>query len=142
MRCIFSKPHAIITCFASSLLLAGCSQSEYYGINLKPVANNQPTKIQSLANRAKSGDKEAQLELGVLFETGRNGLNKDLEKAKALYEEAARDIALTQTTFTTEDNIVKSQTTTTGKTIKGLEEAKARLESLERANSSKGGAYE
>ncbi len=131
MRCIFSKPHAIIACFASALLLAGCSQSEYYGINLKPVAEIQPTKIQSLASRAKSGDKEAQLELGILFETGRNGLNKDLEKAKALYEEAARDINLTQTNFIPNRDSVQAVRVSTGKVLHGLDEARRRLNWLD-----------
>ena len=42
MRCIFSKLHAIIACFASALLLAGCAshKTSYMGIKLLPAQGN------------------------------------------------------------------------------------------------------
>ncbi len=124
MRCMFSKPNAIITCFASALLLAGCvsNKTSYMGVNFNDVSvppqkqlsetelrskrlselfNPRPDvlvkivaldemELGSLAQRASTGDKHAQLELGIRFEEGR-GVERDLKKARKLYGKAASD---------------------------------------------------
>jgi hypothetical protein len=47
-------------------------------------------ELQALARRAQSGDKQAQLELGIRYEEGR-GLPVDLERAERLYRTAGAD---------------------------------------------------
>jgi len=58
------------------------------GISSRP--GQVPPAVQELADRARGGDKQAQLELGIRFEEGRE-LVRDLNKAKALYRQAASD---------------------------------------------------
>jgi hypothetical protein len=58
------------------------------GISLMP-ATADPT-LQRQAYRAMSGDKQAQLDLGIRFEDGL-GVERNLNKAKKLYRQAASD---------------------------------------------------
>lgn len=112
------------------LLLAGCTSSKsYMGIDLveRPYTPEQKY-IQTLAKRAQSGDKQAQLALGERFEGGRR-VGRDLEKARALYFQSAEDTPIKQTTYIPEDGIVKAETTNVGAS-KGLDEAKKRLKEL------------
>ena len=47
--------------------------------------------VQQLAQRARSGDKQAQLDLGIAYEEGR-GVARDLLRAERMYMLAAADI--------------------------------------------------
>ncbi|WP_066518546.1 SEL1-like repeat protein [Sphingobium cloacae] len=58
------------------------------GIALLPGAA-EPT-LQNLAARARAGEKEAQLDLGMRFEEG-NGVPQDKARAMKLYRQAASD---------------------------------------------------
>jgi len=73
---------------AAVLLVTGCASSQYMGLSLIP--GEAPTDLQNLAARAHAGDKQAQLDLGILFEEGR-GVPRDRRKAIRLYEQAAAD---------------------------------------------------
>ena len=79
--------------FAAALLLAsaaltGCSTSSYAGIPLRPGAADP--ELQELAMRARSGDKQAQLELGIRYEEGR-GVSTNVARAEQLYRRAATE---------------------------------------------------
>jgi hypothetical protein len=66
---------------------AGCASSDrYQSISLAP--DNPNAELRALAQRAKAGDKRAQLSLGIRFETG-DGVPLDLDRAERLYEMAA-----------------------------------------------------
>ncbi len=121
----------LIAALLISIPTMGCAQSDYYGISLKPVADIQPTKIQSLASRAKSGDRQAQLELGVYFEWGYR-VPRNINIARQLYKSAATEKRVKQTIFIPDGDIIKSETIDTGKISQGLAEAKTRLEALDR----------
>ena len=69
------------------LLLAACTAPpSYMGVSFLPGAAEPD--VQALAQRARSGDKQAQLELGIRYEEGR-GVPQDAKRAKALYQIAA-----------------------------------------------------
>lgn len=70
-------------------LLGGCATMDSYaGIPLSPGA--APPEVQALAERARGGDKQAQLEFGIALEEGR-GVPVDLGRARKLYAQAAAD---------------------------------------------------
>jgi len=70
------------------LLATACApRSQYMGLDLRP-GSAIASDVRALAERARSGDKQAQLELGGVFEEGR-GTPRDITKAKALYRAAA-----------------------------------------------------
>ena len=67
--------------------LAGCAvPTQYMGIALSPGA--APTELQGFAEQALSGNKAAQLALGVAYEEGQ-GVAVDLKRARTLYRLAA-----------------------------------------------------
>lgn len=69
------------------LPLAACAApSAYMGVSLTPGAADPA--IQALARQAMSGDKHAQLALGIAYEEGK-GLPADPKKARKLYRAAA-----------------------------------------------------
>jgi TPR repeat protein len=121
--------------FAAALLLgalpgvAACAPSAYAGIPF--AAGAADPDLQALAGRAQSGDKRAQLELGIRYEEGR-GVPRDLARARKLYVRAATD----------EGGIIHVYSPRVGKSggrviplnlgprRPGLAEAKARLEQL------------
>lgn len=71
------------------LLLSACvNNTSYMGIPL--TAGKAAPVIRELAIRARRGDKQAQLELGIRFEEG-NGLPVNFSRAKSLYRIAASD---------------------------------------------------
>lgn len=77
-------------CAVAALAFAissGCTASRYAGIDMRP--HGAPVDVQALARAARSGDKQAQLDLGILLEEGR-GLPVDRRRALALYEAAAK----------------------------------------------------
>jgi len=73
---------------AAALLIGGCASQQYMGVSLKP--GGADPAVQALAARASSGDKQAQLDLGIRFEEG-TGVARDLTAAKKLYRQAASD---------------------------------------------------
>jgi hypothetical protein len=73
---------------AAALLIGGCASQQYMGVSLKP--GGADPAVQALAVRASTGDKQAQLDLGIRFEEGA-GVARDLDTAKKLYRQAASD---------------------------------------------------
>jgi hypothetical protein len=80
---------AIRAAAAVSLAAAtACATHSYMGIPLVP--GQASPELQSLARRAQSGDKQAQLDLGIRFEEG-VGVPVDRKRAIRLYRQAASD---------------------------------------------------
>lgn len=71
----------------AGLLFAACANQSYMGIPLLP--GKAPADVQELARKAQSGDKHAQLDLGIRYEEAK-GLARNIVKARQLYELAAR----------------------------------------------------
>lgn len=72
-----------------ALAVSACATStQYMGIDL--ASESVLRDIRSLVQRARAGDKHAQLELGIAFEQGR-GVPRDLGAACSLYKQAASD---------------------------------------------------
>ena len=73
-----------------AILLAtpACATSSYMGISMIP--GEASPEVQGLAQRARSGDKQAQFDLGIRFEEG-NGVQQDKRQAMKLYRQAASD---------------------------------------------------
>jgi len=69
-----------------ALLSAACANQSYMGISLVP--GRASAELQDLARRAQSGNKQAQLDLGIRYEEG-IGINRDLNVARRLYTAAA-----------------------------------------------------
>lgn len=78
----------ILPLVGAASLLGGCVSNSYMGIPLIETAADPA--LRSLAQRAATGDKRAQLELGIRFEEGR-GVPVDRKRAKKLYQLAAND---------------------------------------------------
>lgn len=79
-----------------ALLLAACAAGSYAGVPLARGAADP--ELQALARRAQTGDKPAQLELGIRYEEGR-GVPRDLARAIRLYELAANSSTLTRVAY-------------------------------------------
>lgn len=115
---------------AAALLLSGCATDTYMGIPLVPGAT--PPELQHLANLARTGDKRAQLDLGIRYEEGR-GLPVDLKRAEKLYRAAAIDGGGTIYTYLppvggeAKGRVIPLNI---GSKIYGLQEAKHRLQRL------------
>lgn len=117
-----------------SVLTSCTSASDSMSIDLSAaLAADVQAELTSLARRARAGDKQAQLELGIRFEEGL-GVVRDLEKAKMLYTAAAADVPIKHTIYIPEGGAVKAETTYAG-TERGLVEANERLNLLTAANS-------
>ncbi len=122
--------------FVIGAMASACAStaSPYYGIDLSAVyadASTETAQIQALARRAKAGEKQAQLALGIRFEEG-EGVPRDLEAARALYSQAAEDTQLKHTAFISDGGATRAETVYTG-VEKGLEEAADRLRQLEQS---------
>ena len=111
------------------LALSACTSNQYMGISLNPGAVTQ--ELQELARRARAGDKQAQLTLGIRYEMGQ-GLSIDLKRARTLYMMAAGNSSKTVWIYSPSPGggaparvlqIDRSP-------IAGLEEAKRRLRGL------------
>ncbi len=115
-----------------ALSLASCAaSSQYMGISLRPGAA-EPS-LQSTAQRARAGDKYAQLELGIRFEDG-NGVPREAARALELYRAAATDSGGTIWVYS--PPVRKGDTgrvlpVKMGQPQAGLAEARRRLEALE-----------
>lgn len=70
-----------------SLSLPACANSH---AGIPSAAQAADPALRALAERARAGDKHAQLELGIAFEEGRR-VPRDLKRAKKLYRLAARE---------------------------------------------------
>ncbi|QSR20422.1 SEL1-like repeat protein [Novosphingobium sp. KA1] len=113
-----------------ALLLSGCASGNYMGIPL--AAGKSDPILRELAARAKSGDKQAQLDLGIRFEDG-HGVPVDLLRAKALYNAAASDGGGIQWVYVpSPGNGAKARVVSINRqpTQPGLDEAKMRLSNL------------
>ena len=84
----FSSIKKMLALSIAGIILTSCTPKRYMGISLEEGA--APAAIQALGQRARGGNKEAQLELGVLFEDG-IGLEQNLTRAKYLYRRASKD---------------------------------------------------
>lgn len=86
-RYIWWRSSVVGVCIIS---LAACAApSQYMGIRL--AGGRADPELQQLANRARAGDKQAQLELGIAFEEGRC-VRRDRKRAERLYAAAAADV--------------------------------------------------
>ena len=125
----------VLCALLPALMLAGCAApSRYMGIDIASTsADVERADLQSLASRAQSGDKQAQLELGIRFEEGR-GVTRDLKKARKLYAKAATSSGGTIWVYSppvgngTSGRVIPVNA---GPRQHGLAEAKRRLEGLE-----------
>lgn len=68
------------------LCLIGCAPMTAFGVDLRP--GGAAPELQSLAERARAGDKQAQLALGIRLEHG-DGVARDVPGAMKLYRRAA-----------------------------------------------------
>ena len=115
---------------AMPLLVGGCgSPSSYAGVSLSSAAVEP--ELQALARRAQSGDKHAQLELGIRFEEGR-GVPRDLKRAVSLYARAAQPTGGTIWVYSPGVGKAKGRVipVNTGPRVAGLAVAKFRLARL------------
>lgn len=125
-------------CFAAGIaatmpvmLLSGCGSYGDMGIPL--AAGQVDPELKLLANRARAGDKRAQLELGIRFEEGR-GVKRNIAKARDMYRLAASNGGRPVWVYV--PPMIKGQRgrvmpVASGYNTSGLAEAKARLEALE-----------
>ena len=105
-----------------------CTSSRYMGISMIP--GEASPEVQGLAQRARSGDKPAQLDLGIRFEEG-NGVPQDKKRALKLYRQAAGDSGGTVWVYApSPGNGAPARVIPVdrGPRQAGLEEAKARLD--------------
>ena len=115
----------------AAFALAACAApSSYMGISLNSTATDAAIRQQAL--RAMSGDKQAQLDLGIRFEEGL-GVRRDLRKAKKLYLKAASDSGGTIWVYSppvgngTSGRVIPLQS---GIKVSGLAEANRRLRAI------------
>jgi hypothetical protein len=69
--------------FASIALSACAAQSHYVGLDLRP--GGASAEVQAVAQRARSGDKQAQLDLGIAYEDGKR-VSEDVVAAQTFKE--------------------------------------------------------
>jgi TPR repeat protein len=113
------------------LALAACNATpdRYQGISLFADTADEP--LRALARRAAAGDKHAQLDLGIRFETG-DGVPIDLRRAERLYRLAAatsgdvRDVYYSSVLMKTPGKVLRTYQAPRF----GLPEAQARLDAL------------
>lgn len=115
----------------AAMLSACAAPTQYMGIDLRPGA--APFEARTLASRARAGDKQAQLELGIAFEEGR-GVARDCRRARKLYRLAAT--ASGGTIFTYQPPVRKGGRgmvvpVNMGPRRAGLEQARRRLNKLQ-----------
>jgi len=102
------------------------------------VVGDAPLTLQMVAAKARDGDKQAQFTLGMYFELGVL-VPVDLDRARTLYAEAARDSGGTIWVYVPavgKQGGGHVMPVNTGPVIRGLPEAKARLERLREASKS------
>lgn len=115
---------------ALMLFLPACVSSSYMGIPL--TAGNADPTIWDLAIRAREGDRQAQLDLGIRFEEGR-GIAPDVARAIQLYRLAASDSGEPIWVYSPSvRNGERGRVSRieTGPRVVGLKEARSRLKAL------------
>jgi hypothetical protein len=124
---------------AAALLVAACAPAtRYQGVSL--AAGGADPEIQSLASRAATGDKWAQLELGIRFEEGR-GVPMDWRRAARLYRAASRTTGGTIMVYmppVRRGGTGSVMPVSTGPRMPGLPEARARLDALRKRRQAEG----
>jgi hypothetical protein len=108
-----------------------CAAQSYMGIPLVP--GQASPEIQSLARRAQSGDKQAQLDLGIRLEEG-NGVPVDRKRAIRLYRQAASDSGGTIWIYVPPSGMASTGRVmpfSSGRRLAGLVAAKLRLKAIE-----------
>lgn len=138
LRRVPTMPRLVASCLLlSSLAVASCGTlgahyltHEFMGLDFN--SKGLSSEIRNLARHAQAGDKQAQFELGFLFEEGR-GVARDLHKAKALYLMAATTNKGQVWVYSPSARGAgrgRVMQIDGGKQQPGLPEAKARLEAL------------
>lgn len=114
---------------AATLLATGaCTTHRYMGISITP--GEASSDVQALAQRARAGEKQAQLDLGIRFEEG-DGVPQDAGRASKLYRQAASDSGGTIWVYTpSPGNGAKGRVIPVdrGPRQAGLDDAKKRLQ--------------
>jgi TPR repeat protein len=82
------KRRSRVSVLALAVLVAGCASNRYMGIPLEVGATD--LAVQRLAARASTGDKQAQLDLGIRLFRG-EGMNTDEGRACKLFRMAASE---------------------------------------------------
>jgi hypothetical protein len=121
----------ILPLLAVALSLGACAANSYMGIPLAPGAAE--AGLQRIAERARDGDKQAQLELGLKFEKG-IGVPSDAHAARAMFARAARDsggVIWIYSPPVRKGESGRLISVDSGPKIQGLREAKARLENVD-----------
>jgi len=115
---------------AAALLLAGCAApTSYMGISF--LRGAAAPDVQEQARRAQTGDKQAQLALGIRFESG-DGVPMDLARARSLYAAAGQDTGGTMFVHVPRSGgAVSTVPINGGPEVSGLIEARRRLDDLE-----------
>ena len=113
----------------AALLLAACASQSYMGISLVP--GQASANVQELALRAQTGDKQAQLDLGIRYEEG-NGVPRRVDYARRLYKAAAQTSGGTQMLYLPAgpDTSASATPVYLGPIRPGIAEAKQRLSKL------------
>ncbi|TFI56527.1 sel1 repeat family protein [Sphingomonas parva] len=129
-RGLYRRLRIGILALLSSAALTACAASSYAGIPLRP--GGADAALQDLARRAQSGDKQAQLDLGIRYEEGR-GVPVDLKRARRLYAAAATTSGGTQLSHfpATPKTPAAAVPIDTGPRQDGLSAARARLAALD-----------
>jgi TPR repeat protein len=123
------RSHLAVSLLAA-LLSACAAPTSYMGIGFSPGAASP--ELQMLAQRAQTGDKRAQLDLGIAYEEGRQ-VAVDLNRARRLYALAAMTSG--GTIYVYQSSAKKGgrggvAPVNLGPVVKGLEAAKVRLAGL------------
>ncbi len=66
------------------------SQLAFMAENAKPSSPEMQKAIENLEKMADKGNAEAQAKLGLMYEFGLGGVNKDIKKAMLYFEKAAK----------------------------------------------------
>lgn len=123
----------IFPALALVCLPAGCTRPSYMGISMLP--GQAPLELQELAQRARIGDQQAQLDLGIRFEEGK-GVSVDKKHATRLYRQAASNYGGTIWVYSPSPGngaparVIPMEN---GATQFGLEEARQRLSAIKQS---------
>lgn len=127
------KSAALLAAILGPAALAGCTHHPECGA----VADYASARPAALECAAASGDKFAQLELGVRYETG-DGVPRDLRRAERLYARAARTETRSRAVYSApvgDERHGRIIPVSAAATEPGLPEAQERLRRLRQARS-------
>lgn len=119
-----------IATLVALLHLSGCISNSYLGISLRPQKFDNG--ISEIARRARAGDKQAQLELGIRYEEGRD-VQRNIGRAIRLYRLAASTRPNRIWVYSLGTGRMRGSLTSIPTSLPGpgLEEAKQRLNRLD-----------